>query len=55
MNQSSAMPPAQRLNEAWKKFSARVRAVRAKTTSLLATVDKQKQEHEVAELRKRIK
>jgi hypothetical protein len=53
MNQP-ATAPAERLDAAWKKFTARVDAVRAKANGLLKTVDEQKREREIVMLRKRI-
>ena len=50
-----ASSSAKRLEAAWKKFTSRVNAVRAKTQSLLTSVDEKKREGEISDLRTKIK
>lgn len=44
----------ERLKAAWEKFNAKVSVIRSKTKQLLSSVDEQKRNKEMEDLRKRI-
>lgn len=47
-------PRSERLTAAWKKFNARVSAIRSKTRKLLGSADEEARNTEIEDLRKRI-